>query len=254
MTAKLNNSNLSVEKALRIIEIMADNSDSMRLQDIANSAGLPASTALRLIATLEKHQYIHQDPINKRYYLSLKLFYLGSLVSSNIEIRSIANPYLKELSSQLNCSVNLAIEQDNEAFILDVVGGSTEPTEITTQIGRKVPLYCTGIGKSLLLDFDDERLNNLFCTKPLIRYTPLTIIDKKNILEELKQIRGKGFSIDKGEYRPGIIGVAAPIFNRTGHIIAAISVADLASNINTDVLRKKCTAIIKTANEISKKI
>lgn len=251
---KSSKSILSLEKALNIIEIMSGNSEPMRLQDIAEAAGIPASTALRLISTFEAYHFILQEPSTKRYYLSLKLFNIGSRVSDNLTISRIARPYLKELSSQLKSSVNLAIEQNMSMFVLDVVGGAFESPDITVQPGKKVPMYCTGLGKAMLSNYSEERFNEFFSATPPVTYTTKTITDKAALMEEMARIRKQGYAFDSGEYRDGIIGISAPILDQSNRAIASISVADLASTLTEETLEFKSHHIMNAAVKIAEKL
>lgn len=242
---------LSLEKALNIIEILSNSNLPMRLQDIAAAADIPASTALRLIYTLQLRGYIKQEPASSRYYLSLKLFSIGSRISDNLSISDIARPLLKMLATQLSHSVNLAIAQDNLVFIIDVVGGSSESHNITTRPGRTVPLHCTALGRALMIDYTSEQLDEYLSSTPLISYTPLTVHDRESLWRELEQVREKGYSFDPGEFRPGIVGVGAPILNDSGHPVASISIAELSSVSTPEMVHEFAAAVQETSRKIT---
>jgi IclR family KDG regulon transcriptional repressor len=242
---------LSLEKALNIIEIMANYGMPMRLQDIATSAEIPSSTALRLIYTLQKHGYINQEPASSRYYLSLKFFNIGSQISENLSIANIARPHLNELAAQVSRSVNLAISEGHSAIIVEVFGGSLESHIITTRPGRLLPMHCTALGRSLMIDYTKEQLDEYFDCVPLLSYTPLTITTPEQLYQELDVIKKCGYAYDPGEFRAGICGVAAPILSDHGHPVASISIAELSSVITLNLIQEFSEKVIQTANKIS---
>ncbi len=252
MSNNKSNNIMSIEKVLNIIEIMSEYGSPMRLQDISEITKIPTTTAYRLINTLKNKGYIMQETSSSRYYLSLKIFNIGNKISENISINNLSIPFLKKLSYDCIHSVNFAVLQDNKATILNVVGGSLESHNITTRIGRSVPLHCTAIGRSLMFDFTDEMIEEYMSNIELMRYTPLTTMNIENLKNKLEFLRNNGYSYDPGEYRAGIVGVSAPILNDSLNPIASISIADLASEITDEKIKFLSENIIKTAKEISK--
>ncbi|MEA4933903.1 MAG: IclR family transcriptional regulator [Lawsonibacter sp.] len=242
---------LSLEKALSIIEIMANDTTPMRLLDIANTAGIPTSTALRLVGTLQAKGYVCQDPATARYYLSLKLFHIGNRICSGLSITYIAKPYLKELAAQTGHSVNLAVHQDYHAFIVNVTPSFSENGTITTYPGRAVPLHSSAIGRALMFDYTPEQIDEYLETVPLTAYTALSILDRETLILELERSRKRGYTYDPGELRPGIVGIGAPILDQFGHPIASISVAELSSAITPELNDSLSQAIIQTTKKIS---
>lgn len=242
---------LSLEKALNIIEILSNSNAPMRLQDIAAAADIPASTALRLIYTLQLRGYIKQEAASSRYYLSMKLFSIGCRISDNLSISDIARPHLKTLATRLSHSVNLAVAQDNLVFIIDVVGGSSESHNITTRPGRTVPLHCTALGRALMFDYTPSQFEEYLSATPLVSYTPLTIHEHEALWLELEREKEMGYSFDPGEFRPGIVGVGAPIFDDSGHAVASISIAELSSVSTPEMIREFGLAVLDTAGKIS---
>ncbi len=195
-SAKLNQ---SVEKVLQIIETMAQSREPLRLQDISMKVKMPSSTTLRLINTLMNCGYANQDPNTLRYTLSLKFMEIGSLVSSQLNIRDIAHPYLVELSKKCKESVCLAIEQNMEVVYIDVIDGPDGMLKITQRIGKIAPIHSTGVGKLMLLNYDSSQIEHMIKTKGMAALTPNTITTKQGLLNELKKIRNQGYALDNEE-------------------------------------------------------
>lgn len=252
MAAKLSKLNQSVEKAIQIIEVMAKEGGSMRLQDIALKTDLPASTALRMVNTLLVYGYVNQDPDSLRYSLSLKFAQLGSIVTSQFSLRQVAHPYLVELSRRCQESCCLAVEENMELVYTDVVDGPHSMLRIMQTVGKRAPLHSTGIGKLLLLNYSQERLDDLIRTKGLAPMTPNTACTKETLLEQLAQIRDQGYALDAEEYELGARCVAAPIYDYTGQVAAGICISGPSSRLTMARISDIIPAVKETASQISR--
>lgn len=244
--------NQSIEKTFCIIEIMASSHVSMRLQDIALEADLPASTALRLLNTLQTLGYVNQDDNSLKYSLSLKFTRIGNLVSSRISIRELARPYLAELSQKCQEAACLGIEQDGEIVYIDVENGPDNMLKIMQYIGKRAPMHCTGIGKLILSTYDDNKLSEYIEEKGLPFFTPNTLVIKEALLERLKAIRANGYATDNQECELGASCMAAGIKDYNSQIIAGISVSGPITRMTPERLEVIRPWVMETANKVSK--
>lgn len=251
MPRKLSKINQSVEKIFQIIEIMANSREPLRLQDIALKVDMPASTVLRLVNTLVSCGYANQDPITLKYSLSLKFTLIGGLVSSQTSIRDIAHPFLLELSKKCKESVCLAIEQDMEVVYLDVIDGPDGILRITQRIGKVAPLHSTAVGKILMLNYDSEQLNQVIALKELTALTPNTIINKDDLIKELKKIKSQGYALDDEECELGARCIAAGIKEYSGKIIGAISISGPITRMSMEHIDTIKYIVMDTAQTIS---
>jgi len=251
VTQKLVKNNQSVEKALQIIETMAQTREPLRLQDIALKVEMPASTTLRFIYTLIKCGYAHQDPNTLRYSLTLKFMHIGSLISSQTSIRDIAHPYLVELSKKCNESVCPAIEQDMEIVYIDVVDGPDGMLKITQRIGKLAPIHSTGIGKLMLLNYDLKQVNQMIALKGLKTLTPNTITTKEELLNELEKVKVQGYALDDEECELGARCLSAGIRDYTGKFVAGISVSGPTTRMTMEYISAIKNIVLDTANKIS---
>lgn len=225
MEGKKSIKNQSVERTFQIIEVMAKERNNMRLLDIAQKVQLPTSTVIRYLATLMSYNYVRQDPETLRYSLSLKFCQIAYMISSQFSIRTIARPYLIKLSNICRESTCLAQEEDMRVLYIDTVDGPDNMLKTFQRIGKNAPLHCTGVGKLLLLNYDDEKLDSLIEKYGLPSVTPNTITNKKDLIEELCKVRNNNYAIDDEECEIGARCVAAPIRDYTNKVIAAVSVS-----------------------------
>lgn len=241
----------SVARTINIMEFIAENGNLAGLTTISKGIGLSKSTTYGLIATLEQFGYVQQNQKTGEYSLGIKLFELGQIVHSSMDVRSIARPYLEELVHEYEETAHLAVLIQGEVIYIDKVDGNRS-IRIISQIGGRNPAYCTGVGKVLLAGLSDEQLEKVIQKTSLKQYTPNTITDPKVLMEHLNLVREQGYALDLGEIETGLSCAAAPIKNHCGDVIAAISLSGPEARISSDVIREVSKKVVETGKRISR--
>lgn len=243
--------NQSAEKALRILEYLADQNESMRLMDIAKAMNMNSSTTLRFLTTLQVTGYVNQEEDTSRYYLTYKLAALGQKANHNKQLPRIISPYLKRISETLQESVCLAIEQNHQVVYIDVQEGPKQIVRAMQHIGNIAPLHCTGIGKLLLLNYSKSQLDDYIRVYGLEKYTQYTLTTKEALVCELDSIRQKGYAMDNEECEIGACCIAFPVYDYTNKIIAGISVTGPSARITKSFAEKWAPYIHQMTKQIS---
>lgn len=243
----------SVDRALQILECFSSKEKELGVTEISKLLSLHKSTTFGLLATLENRGYIEQNFRNGKYKLGLKLFELGIQVQENMDLGDIAKPYLDELVKENNETVHLVINDKGQAVYIDKVEGTTS-MRMYSQLGKRPPMYCTGVGKVILAFMPEEFLDKYLEQEELEKLTPYTIIDKECLKKELKQIKTHGFSVDNEEIEIGLKCVAAPIRNHKEEIVGAISIAGPTSRMTLEKIEILSGVIRAVAMEISNKL
>lgn len=243
---------LSVDKALLIIRLLAEKGREMKLTEISEELDINKSTLHGLISTLKHHGFVDQDGKTQKYRLGLYLIELGDIASKSLDIISITSPVIEKVSNQLQETVHIAKLDDFDIVYVDKKE-SNQSMRIYTSIGSRNPAYCTGVGKTMLAYLDDEVINKMLPDK-MESFTPNTIVDKQKFVNELKNIREKGYAYDNEEYSIGLKCVAAPIFNHEGKAIYGISVSGPAVRMTEEKIQESIKFIKEAALEISNKI
>lgn len=254
MPSKLAKPNHSVEKSFQIIETMASERQPMRLQDIAQSTGIPSSTALRMLTTLLTLGYVAQDHATLRYYLSLKFAYLGNCVTSQLSIRDIAHPILMTLAKTCGESVYLAKEQNSDVVYIDISDGPDNMLKITQYIGKRVPMHCTGVGKIMLLNYTAEEIHSMVEERGMPARTKNTITSYDELMRELDSIRERGYALDDEECELGARCIAVGITDYSGKIVAGISMSGPISRMTVKRIEEVSPIVINAAKDISRKL
>jgi DNA-binding IclR family transcriptional regulator len=246
--------NQSLTKALHIIELMAETRGPMRLQDIAHFTTLPTSTALRFLNTLMQQGYVTQDRETQRYSLSFKLCQIAEQIRIGHQLTDIVHPYLEELTRLVGESSCMAVEESREVVYVDVVEGPMSLLQTLQRIGKRAPLYSTGVGKSLLLNYRREEIEALIEEKGITPLTSRTVKDLSELLEEVEQVKLKGFGLDNEECEEGVRCIAAPVRDYTGRVACSISVSGPTKRMTMKRVQEISETVMRIAGQASTRL
>jgi DNA-binding IclR family transcriptional regulator len=243
----------SVERALHLLEIMADEKREVELTELCKKTHINTTTLYRLLQTLQSRGFIAQNPYTGRYRLGLKLLELGHAVTDQIELRRIALPFLEELTEKTGETANLVILDEGEAIYIEKVESSA-PLRMLHRIGKQAPAHATGVGKVLLAALSSEKVTEIIKSKGLCKLTENTITSTENLQEELEKIRENGFAVDNEECEIGAKCIAAPIRDYTKQVVAAISISGPSARLSEPRLNELVKVVKETAYKVSQKI
>ncbi|MEV4073236.1 IclR family transcriptional regulator [Nonomuraea fuscirosea] len=210
-----------LDKAVSILDVYRPDGGSFRLTELAARAGLPKTTAFRLIGDLVRLGLLERD--GERYRLGGTLFELGSLVPRRHDLRESALPFLQDLFESTRQTVHFGIRDDRDVVYLERIHGH-DAVPLPSRIGGRLPLTCTAIGKALLA-FSGPELADAILAGPLPRLTPYSITDPLRLRTALEQTQVSGLAYEEQEAALGISCIAAPVFAGAGEPVAALSVA-----------------------------
>lgn len=235
----------SLIKSLDILEVLIENG-CMSIGELSIAVGMGKSLVHRILGTYKKKGYINQLSEDGRYYASIKVFELGNIVANRIPIRTAAKPYLEELFERCHETINLAILDSYDIIFLDKII-TREPLRFDLEIGRRIPAYCSGLGKALLAFSENINVSSI----ELKKFTDKTINSVELLQEELESIRKAGYTIDNEEYIKGLVCLAAPIKDRGGNAIAAVSVAVPTVRMDENIKNVYLGMLKETVEKIS---
>jgi IclR family acetate operon transcriptional repressor len=220
----------SLDRALDLIEALAG-AEERGVSELASQTGLVPSTAHRLLATLVARGYAAQNPVTGRYLLGYKLLELTSGLQDRMaRLRTAARPHLEAIQEETGETTNLCVLEGRNVVYVDSVSG-TRSVRLFTDIGYAIPAHTSGAGKALLAWRDPVDVAALLGAAPLAASTPRTLTTLDALQEDLARIRRRGYSTDNEEHELGVGCVATPILDRTGSVLAAISVSGPTTRI-----------------------
>ena len=240
----------SLDKALALLERLGEADNALTLSDLAQRAGLPLPTAHRLLTTLERRRFVQFDAEQTLWSIGVQTFIVGNAFLPRRNLVRQAFPIMRTLMEQSGETTNLAIEFDGEAVFLahvecrDMMRASSRP-------GSHVALYCSGVGKALLSAMSDEDVTRVLHQHGLKRITPNTIVSPEKMRADLAESRLRGYAFDNEEHAPGVRCVAAPIFNESGHVLAAISLSGPTARITDDRIPVLGASVAHAASRIT---
>ncbi|MBA7512352.1 Transcriptional regulator KdgR [subsurface metagenome] len=239
----------SVENAFSLLEALADKGLELGIAEICKKIVLPKGTIHRLLGTLKNLGYIEQNPRNRKYYLTVKIFKLGTAVTDKVGLVQII-PYMKELSQQFNETVNLAIlDRDEITYLYSV--GSDNTLRLDLKIGSNQPAYCAAVGKVLLAYLSEQKLVSYLERIKLKSYTPYTTTSKEYLKKDLKFIREREYSFVNEEYMVGVSCVAVPLKDKQGKVYAGLSFSVPTVRMDKEKLPHLIDSLISTAKKIT---
>ncbi|MCE3552785.1 IclR family transcriptional regulator [Pseudonocardia sp. RS11V-5] len=230
----------SVERAFEVLEVLARNGGALSLAEIAAATARPAPSVHRLVRTLVGLGYVRQEA-SRRYALAPGLIRLGD--SAAKQYGTWANPVLAGLVDEIGESANMATLQGAEALYVAQVAGR-HAMRMFTEVGRRVPLHCTGVGKALLVQLPEREVEQLLDLTGMPAATEQTITDPGVLLQELAAGRARGYLTEEGEREVGVSCVSVPIPGAP--TLTALSFSGPTPRMTPEVVRR-AAAVLQTA-------
>lgn len=222
----------ALARGLDILELFLERPCSLSVPEIAARLGLPRSTAHQLVQTLVARGYLTPlDGQPHRFRLGLRAFELGGAYSAHLDLAREGQEVAQSVASRCGETVYIATLDGTEVVYIAKVD-SIHPVRLIASVGMRLPAHCTGLGKMLLAGRSDEELAALYPSEELPGMTATSITSFSELRGVLAENRAKGLAFDNAESTPGVQCVAAPIFNRDGAMVAALSIATPAMRMS----------------------
>ena len=242
----------SIDRVLDILEVLSAAPQGMNLSDLAQATSLHISTAHRLLTSLSSRGYARKDPGSGKYRLTLRLYEISRRVSSVLALLPASEELLKELSNFSQEAVHLVERSGNEVLYLYKFEPYLHPISISSSVGSRNPMYCTGVGKSILALLPAGEVSSIWESTDVQPYTPHTRITLEELERDLSEVRRSGYALDDEEHDIGIRCIAAAIRDWQGSPIGAISISAPASHLTPQAIDRLSPRLIAAAAEISR--
>jgi len=238
-----------IERAMCILGCFDDEHPERGLSEIAQMVNLPAPTVLRILATLQSAGYVERSAGGQKYRLGPRLVEMGLSILRRLPVRREAKPFMVELARRFEETCDLSVFTGSDMLCVEVAQ-SERTLRIAANAGYRSPLHCTASGKAFLAHIPSEEAIAMLSTR-LQRYTERTLTSPQRVMEQLAEIRVRGYAIDDAEFRPEVRAVAAAILDREGRAIAAIGIPAPVGRMDDERLHEIGTALVEVAREIS---
>ncbi len=222
----------ALKRAFAILDSLNHTSFGLTVQEVSLQHNLPYSTAFYLLETMRECGFAERSEDSKKYRLGHKALSFRETNAGRylLDLRTIARPIMEELTELTGLTTHLAILERDEAVYIEKV----EPSgyiRLYTWIGKRNSLHCTAVGKALLMCCTEDEVGRICQPETMIRRTERTITSLESLLAELQESAGRGYAIDDVEDEPEGRGIAAPVYNDQGKVVASLGVAGGLSQI-----------------------
>jgi DNA-binding IclR family transcriptional regulator len=239
-----------LSRALTILEVIAASPSGMALPEIARKLRMPKSSAHCILLTLLRQGYLSRSQRSRRYVFSSKLLRLANQALQGLRVREVSIPILRQLSLNTGLSVHMAIMEWPEAVLVAKVDPPGAPP-LSTWMGRRMELHCTGVGKALLAFLPDDELHSLLNGRVFSRHNENTITSTRRLLKESETIRSNGFALDDEEDEVGYRCIGVPVLDDRGATVAAISVAGSVTQVTNENMKRLADVLRRAAEAIT---
>jgi len=215
-----------------VMEALADEKQ-LGVSELAARLDIHKSTVYRFLCSLKVLGYVRQNDENAKYGLSYKILDLAGRILSSIDVRQAARPIMERISDKTRETVHLATLEQTDAIYIDKID-SSQPLRMHSYIGQKIPIHASALGKVLLAWGPKHLLGDLLKKDKLKRFTDTSITEPEALQKEIQKVHSQGYAEDREESVPGVRCVAAPILDREGSVVAALSISIPSQRVNDE--------------------
>jgi len=238
----------SAAGTLEVLEVISKLGVPSSLGSIISATGRPKGTVHRMVSTLVNTGFVRQDEAG-HYFLTLKAWRIGSVAVQALDIADKGRPLLSKLGSETGETVHLAVLDPSGGVVYVSKLESPKSISVQTRLGRINPSWCTATGRSIIA-FNALVAQKVLSEK-LEKFTNKTITSSEKIQKILDEVKVSGFAVTLAENHPEMGGIAAPIRDHTGTVVASCGVAIPAFRMNTDLVDRFIPLVVDAANKIS---
>lgn len=240
----------SLSRALRLLQAIAHSHDGLTLTELAQTVGLPPSTAHRLLATLQQDRFVRFEPIGNLWQIGVGSFIVGNAFVRTRDVVMMARPRMRRLMEETGETVNLYVPEEGEAVCMAQVE-CRQMMRAIARPGGRVAMHCSGVGKALLAWLPEREIGRILERHGLPRITEKTLLTPRALRTDLERTQERGFAIDDEEHAVGLRCVAAPVLDEHGAPLAGVSVSGPTARIPDHRLALLGAMVAEAAREIS---
>lgn len=221
---------------------------------LAEILGLPRATVARLCSTLVRYRYLAEGRDSKQYSLGMRLFEQGSILFNSFPVRAAGSHILTQLHTKLGLTIFLGILDNDDLLYIDKREDAASVITFTSKIGTRRPPFWGMCGPCLMAYLPDEKVKRILKKTPLAPITKNSVTDLEEFKTWLSRIREKGLAIDAEATFEGVTGVAAPIRDFRGGVVASLGACMLSSTVSQEDIERIAHEVIAAARAVSEEL
>ncbi len=238
-------------RGLQVLDIMGRHQNGVTVKEVSEEIGLPRSIIYRLIYTLEMAKYVRKDDTTLRHSLGIKLWEMGCAAVRRLGIREIARPHLEELAAKSQEMVHVAVLDGYDVVYLDKIH-CPQPVRAYTPMGGRAPSFFVATGKAILAYLPSSQMTSVLSSMKKFKKNAPT--DAGLLVRQLNEVRRRGYAVSLGEWREELGGVASPIHNEEGRVVASIGITVPIMRLPDEKIPHLGRLCVAAAIEVSAKL
>lgn len=242
----------AVSHAAAILKLIGQSREALGVNELARRVGLHKSTVSRILSTLERHGFVERDPDHGRFGLGVEVVAIAGPFLANLDIVKASRRILARTAEETGETVFIATWSGREVILIERAMGERAVAHYASP-GTAMPAHASAAGKVFLSSLSPSVLD-AFLANELTSYTPLTVTDPAKLRQELDEIRSLGFAIMDQEYQLESCGIAAPIRDFRGGVVAVLSVAIPKHRFDARQQRNLAVIVVRNSTELSRSL
>lgn len=240
----------TIDRVIQIMDCFTIDQNELGVREVARLTGLSSSVCGRLMMALRNQGLLFQNQDSRTYSVGPKSLRWAEVYTTNLDIRNVSLPVIHELLVETKETISLYILDGDERLCVERME-SAQNVRIVARIGRRLPLYAGSAGKLLLAFLPEKRQEEIISRAQLVPFTTKTITDVNKLRTELKKIRKQGFAFSDGEWVEDAAGIAAPIFDMKGDVLAALTISGPSFRFTIEKINFHKDKVLLAAERIS---
>lgn len=243
-----------LDKTFRILALFSGATPEWGVTDLAAAIGMPKSTVYRVLRVLLQHEILAQDPLTKRFRLGLGALELGRRAYEGMELRQVALPVLHRIAALSGETVVLEVlNQDHDRVVCVERAQRQSGLRLILDVGSTAPLHAGASSKVLLAFLSEDEIEAVIA-RGLPPLTAHTITDADQLRRDLGEIRRRGFAVSYEETDDGAAGVAVPIWDHSGRVVAGLTIAGPLTRLNQATVSRFVDIAREGARQIAQEL
>ncbi len=241
----------TLANAIQLMDCFSKDEPYLGVREAARLTGISSSTTGRVLASLKELGLLVQDMETRQYALAGKVLAWAEVYTATVDVRRVALPFIYDLQRFTGETISLYILEGMERVCVERLE-SEQNVRMVARVGRYLPLHAGSAGKLFLAYMSEEQRELVFENEKRKVFTPMTITDPDKLREECAMILQRGYALSHGEWTADASGVAAPIFNQRGQMVAALTISGPTQRFTPDKVDKFSNNCIRTGLQISR--
>jgi len=237
--------------AVQLMDCFSKDEPYLGVREAARITGISSSTVGRVFGSLKELGLLVQDMETRKYSLAGKVLAWAEIYTATVDVRRIALPFIYDLQRLTGETISLYILEGNKRVCVERLE-SEQNVRMVARVGRYLPLHAGSAGKLFLAYMPEDQREEVLETEERKVFTPMTLTDPDTLRAECQRITNQGYSVSHGEWTSDASGVAAPIFNQRGQMIAAMTISGPTQRFTADKVEKFSKNCVRTGLHISR--